>query len=53
MRRREFIAGLSSAAVPVLQPFAARAQQAIPVIGFLNSTSHAVTTPCSPHIVRA
>ena len=44
MRRREFIAGLSSAAVPVLQPFAARAQQAIPVIGFLNSTSHAVTT---------
>ena len=38
MRRREFIAGLSSAAaVPMLQPFAARAQQAIPVIGYFNS----------------
>jgi hypothetical protein len=33
MRRREFIAGLGGAAV---SSFAARAQQAIPVIGFLD-----------------
>jgi putative ABC transport system substrate-binding protein len=36
MRRREFIAGLGSA---VALPFAARAQQPIPVIGFLSSGS--------------
>jgi len=37
MRRREFIAGLSAAALP----FAARAQQAMPVIGYLSSGSQA------------
>ena len=36
MRRREFIAALSGAAA---MPFAARAQQAMPVVGFLRSTS--------------
>ena len=36
MRRREFIAGVGSTAA---LPFAARAQQAMPVIGFLGSDS--------------
>jgi putative tryptophan/tyrosine transport system substrate-binding protein len=36
MRRRDFIAGLGGAAA---MPFAARAQQAMPVIGFLHSAS--------------
>jgi putative ABC transport system substrate-binding protein len=36
MRRRDFIGGIGSAA---LMPFAARAQQAIPVIGVLSSAS--------------
>ena len=39
MRRRKFIAGLANvAAVPMLLPFAARAQQpAMPVVGYFNS----------------
>jgi putative ABC transport system substrate-binding protein len=40
MRRREFIAGLSGA---VAMPLAARAQQAIPVVGFLQSGSRGAT----------
>lgn len=35
MRRREFITGVGAAALP----FAARAQQAMPVVGYLRSTS--------------
>ena len=38
MRRRDFIAGLGGAAAsPALWPFTARAQQAMPVIGYFNS----------------
>jgi putative tryptophan/tyrosine transport system substrate-binding protein len=46
MRRRAFIAGLGGAAI---LPFAAHAQQAMPVIGFLRSTSLADST----HLVTA
>ena len=46
MRRRDFIAGLGG--VTAL-PFASRAQQAMPVVGFLRSTSLADAT----HLVTA
>src|SRR5262245_12760840 len=36
MKRRDFIAGLGGAAT--LMPFAARSQEAIPLVGFLRST---------------
>jgi len=42
MKRREFIAGLGSAATsPLVWPLAARAQQPMPVIGFLHGGSQA------------
>ena len=48
--RRVFIALLGGAAAsPLLRPFTARAQQAMPVIGFLRSTSLAAST----HLVTA
>jgi putative ABC transport system substrate-binding protein len=50
MRRREFITGLAGAAAPsVSWPLAALAQPAMPVIGFLRSTSLAF----SVHMVAA
>src|ERR1051325_9972381 len=46
MRRRTFIAALGGAAV---RPFGARAQEAMPVIGFIRTTSLAAST----HLVAA
>ena len=37
MRRRDFIAGIACSAPASVWPLTARAQQALPVIGFLNS----------------
>jgi hypothetical protein len=41
MRRRDFIAGIACSAPASVWPLTARAQQALPVIGFLNSGSAA------------
>ena len=46
MRRRAFIRVLgSAAAIPILRPLAARAQQPMPVIGILGATSPDSTPP--------
>jgi len=45
MRRREFIAGLSTAsALPLAWPGGSHAQQSMPVVGFLNSRPASQTT---------
>jgi hypothetical protein len=37
LRRREFVAGLGAAAVPGAWPLAARAQRALPVVGYVRA----------------
>src|SRR5262249_51275434 len=49
MNRREFISLLGAAALSLLWPLAARAEQPMPVIGFLNSASaEAYARPGAP-----
>src|SRR3954452_11321989 len=49
MRRREFVAGLLGAAAAGARPLAVRAQNRIPVVGFLRVTS----APDSAHLEKA
>jgi putative ABC transport system substrate-binding protein len=50
MRRRDFISGFAASATA--WPFAARAQQTMPVVGFLSSGSLAARSPLLPFFSR-
>ena len=50
MRRREFIAACGATIAG--WPFAARPQQGMPIVGFLNSSSEAVQVPVTAAFVR-